>query len=84
MDGQSSTMFGWCWTDVTVLGSQVFGQALMESCEGQPKSQRTIKSHGWLKSNGNIKWCIPNRLICLVMKLLLSFSPIFRLTIWSP
>ena len=34
MVGQSSAMFGWSWTEVSVLGSQVFGQALMESCEG--------------------------------------------------
>ena len=25
-------MIGWSWTDVSVLGSQVFGQALMDSC----------------------------------------------------
>ena len=24
---------GWSWTDVSVLGSQVYGQALMDSCE---------------------------------------------------
>ena len=34
MAGQSSAMFGWSWTEVSVLGSQVFGRALMESCEG--------------------------------------------------
>ena len=34
MAGQSSAMFGWSWTEVSVLGSQVFGQALMESSEG--------------------------------------------------
>ena len=32
MAGQSSAMFGSSWTEVIVLGSQVFGQALMESC----------------------------------------------------
>ena len=32
MAGQSSAMMGWSWTDVSVLGSQVFGQALMDSC----------------------------------------------------
>ena len=32
MAGQGSLMFGWSLTDVSVLGSQVFGQALMESC----------------------------------------------------
>ena len=35
MAGQGSLMFGWSWTDVSVLGSQVFGQALMESCDIQ-------------------------------------------------
>ena len=34
MAGQSSAMIGWSWTDVSVLGSQVFGQALMDSCGG--------------------------------------------------
>ena len=33
MAGQSSAMFGRSWTEVSVFGSQVFGQALMESCE---------------------------------------------------
>ena len=32
MAGQSSAMFGWSWTEVSVLCSQVFGRALMESC----------------------------------------------------
>ena len=32
MAGQCSARFGWSWTDVSVLGSQVFGQALMDSC----------------------------------------------------
>ena len=31
MAGQRSAMIGWSWTDVSVLGSQVFGQALMDS-----------------------------------------------------
>ena len=30
---QSLAMFGWSWTDVSVLGSQVFGQVLMDSCD---------------------------------------------------
>ena len=29
----SSAMIGWSCTDVSVLGSQVFGQALMDSCD---------------------------------------------------
>ena len=33
MAGQSSAMICWSLTDVSVLGSQVFGQALMDSCE---------------------------------------------------
>ena len=33
MAGQSYAMIGWSWTEVSVLGSQVFEQALMESCE---------------------------------------------------
>ena len=32
MAGQSYAMIGLSWTDVSVLGSQVFGQALMDSC----------------------------------------------------
>ena len=35
MAGQSSAMFGWSWTEVSVLGSQVFGQASMENCEAR-------------------------------------------------
>ena len=33
MVGLSSTTFGLRWTELSVLGSQEFGQALMESCE---------------------------------------------------
>ena len=32
MAGQSFAIFGLTWTEVSVLGSQVIGQALMESC----------------------------------------------------
>ena len=32
MAGQGSAMIGLSWTDVSVLGSQLFGQALMDSC----------------------------------------------------
>ena len=32
MAGQSSAMIGLSWADVSVLGSQVFGQVLMDSC----------------------------------------------------
>ena len=31
-------MFGWSWTEVSFLGSQVFGQASSESCaRGRPR-----------------------------------------------
>ena len=33
MAAPSLVMFEWSWTEVNVLGSQVFGHALMESCE---------------------------------------------------
>ena len=33
MARQSSSMIDWSWTDVSVLESQVFGQALMDSCD---------------------------------------------------
>ena len=33
MAGHSSVMLGVSWTDLSVLGSQLFGQALAESCE---------------------------------------------------
>ena len=33
MAGQSFAMFGWSWTEGSVLG-QVFGQVSMESCVG--------------------------------------------------
>ena len=33
MAGQSSVMFGWSWTKVSFLGTQVFGQASKESCD---------------------------------------------------
>ena len=33
--GESSVVFAWSWTDVGVLGSQVFGQALKDNCEIQ-------------------------------------------------
>ena len=40
MVGQSSAMFGWSWTEVNVLVSQVFGQAVMESCALSDKTIR--------------------------------------------
>ena len=32
MDDQSSAMFGCSWTEVSVLGRQLFEQATMKSC----------------------------------------------------
>ena len=43
MAGQSSAMIGWSWTDVSVLGSQVFGQALMDSCDFRARIQQQIR-----------------------------------------
>ena len=34
MTGNSPVMFEWSWTEVSVSGSQVFGQASMEGCAG--------------------------------------------------
>ena len=33
MAGHSSVTFGWSWPEASVFGSQVFGQASMESCD---------------------------------------------------
>ena len=38
MTGQSYAMFGCSWTAVSVLGCQVFRQALMDSCDIHPIS----------------------------------------------
>ena len=48
MAGQSSAMIGGSWTDVSVLGSQVFGQALMDSCGrgGKPISVFSLTGAG--------------------------------------
>ena len=42
MAGQSSAMIGQSWTDVSVLGSQVFGQALLDSCEGFKEKRESV------------------------------------------
>ena len=34
MAGHSSAMFGLKWTEVSVFGTQVFGQALIKNCDG--------------------------------------------------
>ena len=40
MAGQSFAIFEWSWTEVNVLGSQLFGQALMESSDFRaPKTE---------------------------------------------
>ena len=31
MAGQSSAMYGWSWTEVSVLGCQVFGQDVSDA-----------------------------------------------------
>ena len=49
MAGQSSNVFGLSLTDVSVLGSQVFGQALMDSCGRQVHQREEFK-------RGNYKW----------------------------
>ena len=57
MAGQSSAMFGWSWTKVSVFGSQLFGQACM--CAVVHKSRlfqipkKTSKIHDCFKRYGN-------------------------------
>ena len=34
MAGQSSVLLVWSWTYLNVLGSQLFGQASVKSCDG--------------------------------------------------
>ena len=45
MLGYSSVMFGWSWTEVSVLGSQVFGQASVDSWDnhGVGKIEKVYK-----------------------------------------
>ena len=52
MAGNSSVMFGWSWIEVSVLGSQVFGQASMERCllEVAGLAANVLK---WLDMAGN-------------------------------
>ena len=48
MAGQSSAMIGLSWADVSVLGSQVFGQVFMDSCElSGPVAGRRSRSFHW-------------------------------------
>ena len=44
--GKSSVMFGKSWCDVGFLGSQVLGQALMESCEGEEEHLMKVGTGG--------------------------------------
>ena len=37
MTGHSSVIYGWSRTEESVFGSEVFGQASMEGCEGRYK-----------------------------------------------
>ena len=48
MAGQSSAMIAWSWTDVSVLGSQVFGEALMDSSDRNGHKQ-TETDRNWQK-----------------------------------
>ena len=64
MAGQSSSMFGWNWTEESVLGSQVFRQALMESCDlptvpvGQKNSEgKVIPDQEGLKKLYQKRFC---------------------------
>ena len=41
MAGHSSGMLIWSWTDLSVLGSQLFGPASTESCETHPRNWHT-------------------------------------------
>ena len=43
MTGQSYVMFGWSWTEVSVLSSQVFGQASLEGCAMQPSATQKFQ-----------------------------------------
>ena len=50
MAEQIYVMFGCSWTEVSVLGSLVFGQASMESCERKYRDL-TRKAQGKCKRN---------------------------------
>ena len=54
MAGQSFAMFGWSWTEVSVLGSQLFGQAFMESCDPVYQSRIYFWSHIYIKVSQNL------------------------------
>ena len=43
MAGHSSVMLEWNWTDLSVLGSQVFSQSLVESCALDEKKKKKRK-----------------------------------------
>ena len=43
--GKSSVLFNYSWCDMSVLGSQVFGQASMESCDLSHVTNANSHSH---------------------------------------
>ena len=49
MAGHNYAMFGWSWTEASVLGSQVFGRALMKSCN-EGKEDRNEANSGFTLS----------------------------------
>ena len=56
MAGQSSAIFGWSWTEVSLLDSQVLGQALMDSYDHYSHMPITtpMKQHyivGWITND---------------------------------
>ena len=46
MAGYSLVMLGWTWTDLSILGSQLFGQASAESCDGACQTKLSFNNGG--------------------------------------
>ena len=63
MAAQSSAMFGWSWSEVSVLGSQLFGRALMQSC-GLLTNQLAKSVHLFTKLQRVYMCLLANRLTC--------------------
>ena len=63
MAGQSSAMFTWSWTEASVSGSQVFGRALMASCECTVSRDFCIVKLNTIYLYSNIELC--TLVICL-------------------
>ena len=76
MAGQSSAMFGWSWTEVSVLGSQVFTQSLMESCENILRTSTQRGPH--CKSSNLDTKCMFMYLLLSIAKLLLNIFLVFK------